>query len=142
MAQSTDVINTQREYQGKIVYFLLAAAGASIAFAVTQTKDATLEWRHALLGAAVLCWGVSFWSGHRYLDAVAKFLNMNADYLRVREGVHPEFPAHPQLVEALRETLGKSGAKTGQYYIWQYRLLLAGAVFYVAWHTYEMFLRR
>ena len=52
--------NAHTEGRAKYIYFLLAAAGACIAFAVNQTQVARLAWSQMPLGAAVLSWGMSF----------------------------------------------------------------------------------
>jgi uncharacterized protein (DUF2336 family) len=64
MPESMDatVYNALRTAQEKYAYFLLAAAGAAIAFAVNQTHDAKLSWAQLPLAAAVLSWGCSFFS--------------------------------------------------------------------------------
>lgn len=56
----TELYRAHRTAQDKYTYFILAAAGAAIAFALNQTHDATLSWFKLPLGAAVLCWGLSF----------------------------------------------------------------------------------
>jgi hypothetical protein len=48
-----------RTAQEKYTYFMLAAAGACIAFAVTKTQEAVLAWHHLLLAGSVLCWGAA-----------------------------------------------------------------------------------
>ncbi|MDZ7781751.1 MAG: hypothetical protein U5K56_01995 [Halioglobus sp.] len=45
--------------------FSLAAAGAAIGFAVTQTKGASLSFSQLPLGFGVLSWAVSFYFGCR-----------------------------------------------------------------------------
>jgi hypothetical protein len=55
-----EIYKATREGQDKYTYFLLAAAGAAVAFAVTQSQTATLTWSKVPLALAVLSWAFSF----------------------------------------------------------------------------------
>jgi hypothetical protein len=44
LAELDDLYKLHRDASEKYIYFLLAAAGASIAFAATQTQAATISW--------------------------------------------------------------------------------------------------
>jgi hypothetical protein len=63
MSDLSELHKAHRDSAEKYIYFLLAAAGAAIAFAATQTQSATLTWIKLPLGLAVLCWGMSFSAG-------------------------------------------------------------------------------
>jgi hypothetical protein len=134
-----DIYKASREGQDKYTYFLLAAAGAAIAFAVTQT--ATLSWPKLPLALAVLSWAFSFYAGCRQLRDVANVMSANYDMLRVQEGIHPQYPNHPQFVEIIEEAVRELADKTGRWGVRQFRFLILGAVFYVLWHVTEMALR-
>lgn len=92
-----EVYRQLRLAQEKYVYFLLAAAGAAIGFALSQTHDSVLSRSQLPLGAAVLCWGLSFFFGCRHLAYVSSTLYANAELLKVEGGQHPEVGRHPQL---------------------------------------------
>ncbi|SFJ53841.1 hypothetical protein [Bradyrhizobium sp. cf659] len=136
-----DIYKASREGQDKYTYFLLAAAGAAIAFAVTQSQTATLSWSKLPLALAVLSWAFSFYAGCRQLRDVANVMSANYDMLRVQEGIHPQYPNHPQVLEIIEEAVRKLADKTGRWGVWQFRFLILGAVFYVLWHVTEMALR-
>jgi hypothetical protein len=53
-----EVYRALREAQNRYSYFLLAAAGGGVGFAVSQTRDAALDRTHSLLGCALLAWGL------------------------------------------------------------------------------------
>ena len=55
-----EVYRQHRVSQDKYAYFLLAAAGAAIAFSLNQTHSAALSRSHWSLAGAGLCWGLSF----------------------------------------------------------------------------------
>ncbi len=131
--------------QSKYDYFLLAVAGASIGFALTQTQGITLADSQWPLGVAILCWGVSFFSGCHRLGLLSSVRLINVDLLKVEKGTHPltgndpayQREGHKILHEKLDEKIDKAASAA----MWQFRLLIAGAVFYIAWHIYEMYLR-
>jgi len=43
--------------------------------------------------------------------------------------------------QALGEILEGQVNRTGSRMVWQFRLLVAGAAFYIAWHVLQMYLR-
>jgi hypothetical protein len=141
MSTQLELFKAHREAQGKYTYFVLAAAGAGIAFALNQTKGQALEASHALVGAAVLSWALSFWSGCHYLRLTQSFLNMNGEVLRIEEGRHAQYPRHPDVVSAAHGALDKLNTKLGRWSYFQLVTLYCGALFYIAWHALDMYLR-
>ena len=137
----TEVYRAYNEGHDKYIYFLLAAAGAAIAFAVTQTAAATLTLDKIPLGLAIACWGLSFFAGCRQIQRNQDILHQNYQFLRMQDGIHPEFPPYPQLVHAIAEDLEKRSKQSGKWGAWQFRFLITGAVFYITWHVFEMYLR-
>lgn len=136
-----EIYKATREGQDKYTYFLLAAAGAAIAFAVTQSQAATLTLSKIPLGLAILSWAFSFYAGCRQLNEVTSILQQNYDLLRVQEGLHPDFPNHPSVVATIEDFVRENVAKTGRWGARQFRFLITGAVFYILWHVTEMALR-
>ena len=51
--QQIEVYRQHRTAQDKYVYFLLAAVGAGIGFAISQTQTAKLAWTQLPLGCAI-----------------------------------------------------------------------------------------
>lgn len=137
----TELYKAHRSGQDKYTYFLLAAAGAAIAFSLNQTHDATLSWPKLPLGAAVLCWGLSFFFGCLALHDVQNLLQQNYQFLRMRAGEHPDFPAHPQVVEEISKTIEEQAKNSGRNPTRQFNFLIVGAVLYIVWHILEMYLR-
>jgi hypothetical protein len=137
----TELYKTHSEGHEKYTYFLLAAAGAAIAFAVTQTQTATLTLSKIPLGLAIGCWALSFFAGCRQIQRNQSIVLQNYQFLRMQEGMHPEFPPHPQLVQAISEQLEEQTKESGKWGAWQFRFLITGAVFYITWHVFEMYLR-
>ena len=134
-----------REAQGRYTYFLLAAAGAAIALAVNQTQGLSLSWSQIPLGLAITAWGLSFFCGCRRLEYVSSNLYANAELLQVESGQHPQLGNHPDYIaeasEGLRGAFKKNAYSANRFGHWQFRLLIAGGVLYVAWHVWEMYLQ-
>ena len=119
--------------QEKYTYFLLAAAGAAIGFAIQKTEGLTLSWWLLPVALATVCWGLSFYFGCKNVVWVQTSISANFALLQLKQGSHPEQPPHPQLVEAaisgVYSALAKNGDKAQFYGVWQFRLLVTGAVF-------------
>lgn len=129
----------------KYTYFLLAVTASAIAFSVQKTDGLKLAWSMLPLGLAVLLWGLSFYFGCQNLLWVQASIYANYNLFELQKGVHPDQPAHPQLLEAaingVRSAL-ESNIKNTQFYAqWQFRLLITGAVFFLIWHIIEMIIR-
>jgi hypothetical protein len=143
--KQVELYRLHRTEQSKYVYFILAAAAGGIALAVRLTSDATLHWSLVPLGVAVLSWGLSFYFGCRGLDSVSVLTRANAELLQVQTGEHPKAGRHPQLQqvadEALREVMERENTAVGKNYGMQFRYLVGGAVFFIAWHVLRIVLR-
>lgn len=139
-----EIYKQQRQGQDKYIYFLLAAVGASIAFALNQTMGLPLSASQWPLGVAVAFWSGSFVSGCSRLSKIEEILNLNVGLLRVQMGTH-ELLDHPgEIPEAekiMRGRLETANHQANRWSQWQYRLLICGAAFYIGWHVYEMALR-
>jgi hypothetical protein len=136
-----ELLKLHRTGQEKHVYFLLTAAAAAIAFAITQTQTATLSASKIPLGFAVLCWALSFLNGCNHLWEVTNLTQQNYQILRTRAGLHPKFPADPNFVAAIEQSIEEQAEQSGRFSARQFKFLIAGAVFYIAWHILEMYLR-
>jgi hypothetical protein len=139
------VYNQFRNAQDKYTYFILAAAGAAIAFALRETQTAALSWSQAPLAAAVLCWGSSFYCGCRYLLHMTSALYSNFELLIVAGGQHPSTGTDPQKIaaasEGIRQGIDQHSSRTVPLGKWQFGLLILGALFYIGWHIWEMWVR-
>lgn len=138
----TNLHKAHQAGQEKYTYFLLAAAGAAIGFAVQKTEGLPLSWWLLPVALATVCWGVSFHFGCKNVIWVQTSILANFNLLQLRQGSHPEQPPHQELVSAairgVESALEKNGNKAQFYGIWQFRLLVAGAIFFIAWRVAEM----
>ena len=139
----TEIWREHRTSQDKYTYFLLAAASAAIAFAVQKTDGLMLSWELAPIGLAVIAWGGSFYCGCKNLVWVQSSLFANYNLLQLRNGSHPEQPDHPVLLEAaasgIRSAIESNVQKAQVHAIWQFRLLILGALLFLAWHGWRLY---
>lgn len=140
-----EVYRALRESQNKYTYFLLAAVGAGIALAVDQTQGALIAWSQVPLAVALVSWGLSFFNGCQHLAYVSSALYANAALLRVQNGRDPEVGQNPGYVaaasEGIRQAIEHNSNCANRLGHSQFRFMVAGAVFYIAWHILEMYLR-
>ena len=147
MASSSqgELFKVLRESQSKYTYFLLAAVGAGIGFALTQTQNDPLSLTHIPLGLAIISWGASFYCGCKHLSYVHSNLFANFDLLKMQAGTHPEVGRDPNKMhiakEVMIEIIEDNSETSSKYANWQFRLLIFGAVTYIVWHVIEMAIR-
>lgn len=131
--------------QQRYVYFLLAIAAASIAFAVSQTNGLPLSKSQIPLGLAVLLWSGSFFAGCRNRLFHASAIRLNFELLKVRDGAHELAGKHPQKMaigaDFLKEEIKKAQQPVMRYGRWQFWLYVFGSISFILWHVYEMWLR-
>lgn len=131
--------------QEKQTYFLLAAVGACIGFAITQTKDMALHPMQAPLGAAVAFWGLSFLAGCRHVQARLNVMFVNMELLKLQAGRDPMVGRHPEGIaigtKAFKEAIQERNDASISAANSQFWFLVLGVVCYLAWHILEMWSR-
>jgi hypothetical protein len=140
-----EIYRQLRISQDKYSYFILAAAGAAIAFAINQTQGCAISCSQIPLALAVICWGLSFFFGCRQLAYVSSTLYANAELLKVESGKHKQVGDHPQRMaaasEGIRQAIEDNSNRANRLAHMQFRFLIAGAIMYIAWHVLKMYLR-
>lgn len=138
----SDLHKAHQTGQEKYTYFLLAAVGAAIGFAVQKTEGLSLTWWLLPVALATICWSASFYFGCKNVIWVQTSIMANFNLLQLRQGSHPDQPPHPQLVSAaiqgVESALEKNVNKAQFYGLWQFRFLVAGAICFIAWRVAEM----
>jgi hypothetical protein len=132
----SDFIREILSAENKYIYYVLAATGACIAFAINKTDQALISWSHIPWVLAVLCWAISLYFGTRILMNETEYM-ADVALVDMTNQADPNFQPDPQF-EARRH---RRAQRKGQYKWWQFTLLLAGAAFFMIWHVLEMFLR-
>lgn len=140
--KETEIYRLRGYAQQKYDYFLMAVAGAAIAFAVQRTTGKTIAWNMIPLALAVINWGVSFFAGCRRQEYVLSTMYANMELLRVQKGLHPEIGQNPQLIEAatsgIRDACEFNSNRGANWAKTQFRCLIAGAVLFIVWHVIDM----
>jgi len=143
--ETIELYRQLRTSQDKYAYFLLAAVGASIAFALNQTQGLSLEKSQIPLAISILLWGLSFFFGCRHLQYVSSTLYANIEMLKIESGRHPHIGNHPQALAVasagVRSAIESNSDTSNSLAKLQFGLFISGVVFYLFWHALEMWLR-
>lgn len=129
----------------KFIYFLLAASGSAIAFAMTQTKTEALSFLHIPLAIAVLCWITSFYSGIKCIEYTNGVTYQNFIYLQFSRqwSQYPPSQKNQEFAKEMKsdfeKNTGTQGGKISLYSALQKYCLLVGAVFYIISHITKMY---
>lgn len=138
----SEIAKRLSEEQSKYTYFLLAAAASGIALSIQRTTGSIISWKDVPLGLAILSWGASFWSGCYNRAYNSTTLYANLALLHLADGTHTEQPSHPQAalaaIEGVRAAAEQNSTSANRWGKWQFRMLIAGAIFFVAWHIVRM----
>ncbi|WP_092600642.1 hypothetical protein [Ralstonia sp. 25mfcol4.1] len=129
-------LNTINEKQ---TYFLLAAAGTAIGFAVQKTEGQLLSWWLTPVALSILCWGASFYYGCCHVAAWQNAMVYNSNALELEAGSHRSLRDGPaprysamEFSFALQDVAYE---KAHRYKRAQFFLLVWGAVLFVVWHV-------
>lgn len=129
------------ESQSKYVYFLLAAAGASLGFAIQKLDGKPLSWEQAPALAAVGLWLASLFCGCKRITWTQSTMYANFALLQLQYGLHPQQPPHqhlPAAVSGMRKAIESNASWANLYYKLQFWLLGFGVLAFVAWSVLEM----
>jgi len=130
-----EVFKSHRMVQDKYAFFLLAAAAAALALSIQMTTGSPLTWSLVPLGLAVLSWACSFYFGCIHLTKTQAFLRVNVIGLLTSPN------RAPRDTEQIRSKMEDHANAAGEAADRQFRLLILGAVLFIAWHLVEMGLR-
>ncbi|MBW8310657.1 MAG: hypothetical protein K0M64_01360 [Rhizobium sp.] len=144
MADHPELHELHRQYtesQSKYVYFLLAAAGASIGFAIQKLEGMPLTWDQSSALLAIALWLGSLFCGCKRITWTQSAMYANFALLQLQYGLHPEQPPHqhlPAAVSGVRSAIAKHSNRANIYYKLQFWLLGAGVLAFVTWSVQEM----
>jgi hypothetical protein len=140
------ILETYRQLrisQDKYTYFMLAASGSAIAYALNRAQDRLLSWLMLPWGMALLFWALSFYFGCKHLAYVSSTLYANIELLKVERGEHPDTGMHPQLMsaasEGIRAAIESNSERANSFAHLQFAFFIAGVVSYVIWQLLEMY---
>lgn len=130
-----------RNSKDKYTYFLLAASASAIAFSITQTKTVSISWSQLPLGFAVICWGLSFYFGCKCATKFQELLQDSADLYESNGAMERMPETKEKVIEMIGDSYSENLVMAGNYSNRQFRLLISGAILFVAWHVIEMVIR-
>ncbi|MGO3712856.1 hypothetical protein [Alcaligenes aquatilis] len=143
-AKVFELIQASLQMRVKYIYFLLAAAGASIGFSMTQTKEAMLSVYLLPWAAAQLCWGISFYLGCVAVRSFSESTLTNADVINSpitsmfgETVVFSQLSNREDKVRVFNQHISRALIA----YDRQLKALLIGAAFFISWHIIEMWRR-
>jgi hypothetical protein len=143
--QEIELQKQHKSSSDKFIYFLFAAAGSAIGFAMTQTKTEPLTLLHIPLGIAVLCWIISFYAGIKCIEYTNGVTSLNFIYLQSTRQLSQHTPSKQGLEFAsemksdFEKIAGTKGKEICLYSSLQKNCLLTGAIFYIISHITNMY---
>lgn len=142
---SSSIADLQRQHQtsqDKYTYFMLAAAGACIAYAVEKAIGIPLTIYLCLFALSVFFWSASFYCGCKCANTVQALIRANLNLLLVHAGNHESQPNHPELLAAairgIRNAIDTNSKKAKFFNDWQFRFFVIGGLFFVGWRITEI----
>jgi hypothetical protein len=145
MSNHPELHELHRQYtdsQSKYVYFLLAAAGAALGYALQKLEGLALSWDVALALVAIGCWLVSFLCGCKRITWTQSTMYANFTLLQLQYGLHPEQPPTAQHTQAavsgVRTAIERNSNSASTYYTLQFWFLAAGVLAFIAWRVLQM----
>lgn len=141
MSRLSELFLEHQKSVSQFAYFQLGVAASAIAFAVHQTKGRSLDDTPWPIGAAVICWAISFALGSFGVDARLHGLARNARLMMGMEKIPPQFhealketPQYAETEAEVEEAVNRPQTR----FRWQMRFLFLGALAYVAGHIMDM----
>ena len=142
MEEQKELRQQFRQQQEKYIYYLIALSVTAIGFAVHKTSGVSMKWIQLPLGLSVLAWGLSIFTGLKFLGYSISALYTNNAYFEVIKGNDPMVGNHLQkkkiATDTLLEVMKKNSDTASKYAEWQNRLFYSGVVLFLVWHILEM----
>lgn len=128
--------------QDKYTYFLLAAAGACIAYATEKALGVPLNGYLSFLALSVLSWSASFYCGCKCASTVQALIRANANLLSLHADKHVSQPQKLELLSTATRSV-RSAIETNMHRAkllneWQFRFFVTGGVLFVGWRISEI----
>jgi hypothetical protein len=130
------------ESHNKYVYFLLAATGAALGYALQKLDGLPITWWVSPGLLATFCWLASFYAGCLRITWTHRAIQSDYSSVQLQRGIHLRQPKDPtETQQAIEITKGHTLSnlqKSSLYLRLQFWLLTAGVVFFVIWRILEM----
>ncbi|WP_368561933.1 hypothetical protein [Pseudoxanthomonas sp. UTMC 1351] len=143
---SDELIHLNRVHadgHSKYVYFLLAATGAALGYALQKLDGSTPDWVVWLGLGAISSWLLSFLLGCKHVMSIQSAIETNFQLLQFTDGSHPQQPSSPEELAiawaAGNEALTSQNKRAKAFFDWQFRLLSLGVLLFTAWRVLILF---
>jgi hypothetical protein len=127
----------------KYVYFLLAATGAALAYALQKLDNSTLNWQVWFGLSSIVSWLLSFFCGCKHITAIQSAILLNTDLLQLQQGNHPMQPQSAQEMqiawEVTNRALDKKNNRAQMLFRIQFWLLAGGVLLFSMWRVLVLF---
>ena len=136
----TQLVFEAHKAQSQFAYFQLGLTASAIAFAIHQTRDASLADTPWPFGLAVAAWALSFAMGGFGLDAHKQGLLSNAGLLKALDETPHEYRQGDiaRAIETAMDLVGKDLNRPVTLFRLQKWLLFVGALAFIAGHLTNM----
>jgi hypothetical protein len=114
--------------QEKYSYFLLAAAGASIAFCLQKIEGLSLSWWMSPVLISLICWTLSFIFGCKNIVHYQSIIRTEIYMARINETQEDKLSYNQKrhLISSHATAMDKKLEKYAFYTKWQFLVLIAG----------------
>ena len=130
------------ESHSKFVYFLLAATGAALGYALQKLDGLAITLWVAPGLFAVFCWLASFYAGCLRIRWTHQAIHADYTQVQLQRGVHLKQPKTPaetqQAVQIVQGNMAQYLKKSVFYMQLQFWLLTTGLASFVVWRVTEM----
>lgn len=140
---SNEIAKAYNDGSSQFTYFLAAAAGAGIGYALTKLDGQLWSPRMVLGLAALGLWLLSFFSGCMLITWGLKVLTSNHIFVSLQEGSHPKQPSTKVELQVALDVTTKAMERKVTIAKWfktsQVWSLYLGVLVFTAWRLFEMF---
>lgn len=131
------------EGHSKYVYFLLAATGAALGYALQKLDGSATDWSVWIGLGSIACWLLSFLCGCKHITSIQSAIQTNLEIVQLMSGSHPNQPSSQQemtiALSAGSMALTSQNNSAKQFFDWQFRLLAVGTILFTAWRVIILF---
>lgn len=132
-----------REQQSKYIYYLIALSVAAIAYTIDKTTGDKVDVKLIPAGIAILCWGISVFSGFKFIEGFISSLSLDNDLFELKKGNSVIAGLNPLKQNIVREEIfriinkkQKCASVYGNLIVWCFFL---GIIFFIIWHIWKLY---
>jgi hypothetical protein len=134
---------THAEGHSKYVYFLLAATGAALGYALQKLDSSTLNTQVWFGLAAIACWLISFFCGCRHITKIQSAILSNYQLIQLQQGSHPMQPRSPEETliawSVTTSAIESKNNKAQLFFRLQFLFLAIGVLLFATWRVLALF---